>query len=48
MAKHSRKTIDEAVDRLRIAYHESQSTYRAAQSVAATTTAAGATASAGD
>jgi 7-keto-8-aminopelargonate synthetase-like enzyme len=45
MAKHDRKNIDEAVDRLRIAYHEAQITFRAAQSLGAT---AGATASAGD
>jgi glycine C-acetyltransferase len=52
MAKHSRKNIDEAVDRLRIAYHEAQITFRASQSLGATTTTttttAGATASAGD
>jgi 7-keto-8-aminopelargonate synthetase-like enzyme len=45
MAKHSRKNIDEAVDRLRIAYHEAQITFRASQSLGAT---ASATASAGD
>ncbi|HJT06869.1 MAG TPA: aminotransferase class I/II-fold pyridoxal phosphate-dependent enzyme [Stellaceae bacterium] len=45
MAKHSRRDIDEAVDRLRIAYQEAQIPFRASQSFAAT---AGATASAGD
>jgi glycine C-acetyltransferase len=45
MAKHSRKEIDEAVDRLRTAYHEAQITFRASQSLGAT---AGAPAAAGD
>jgi len=45
MAKHGRNNIDEAVDRLRIAYHEAQITFRASQSVGATS--ADVTASAG-
>jgi glycine C-acetyltransferase len=46
MAKHSRKNIDDAVDRLRTAYHESQIAFRAFQSLGGA--AAGAVASAGD
>lgn len=47
MATHSRKNIDEAVDRLRIAYGESQLAFRAYQSPGANA-AAGAAAAAGD
>ena len=47
MAKHSRRDIDDAVDRLRTAYRESQILFGAHQSPGATT-AADATASAGD
>jgi len=46
MAKHSRKNIDDAVDRLRTAYHESEIAFRAFQTLGGA--AAGATASAGD
>ena len=46
MAKHSRKNIDDVVDRLRTAYHQAQVAFRATQGPAATADA-GATASAG-
>lgn len=46
MANHSRKQIDDVVDRLRTAYHRAQVAFRAYQTAGATTNA-GATASAG-
>ena len=47
MAKHSRRDIDDAVDRLRTAYHEAQIAFQAYQSPGATT-ATGTAVSGGD